>query len=79
MQIKTETANFLVWSLSIYGMVGIVIAIVFLVVGIGRVDANARGNYAFRPILIPGILVLWPLILARWYILEREQRAETQP
>lgn len=79
MQIETETANFLVWSLSIYGMVGIFIAIVFLVVGIGRVDSNARGNYAFRPILIPGIMVLWPLILARWYILERERRAEMQP
>ncbi len=79
MQIETETANFLVWCLSIYGLVGICIAIVFLAVGIGRVDANARGNYAFRPILLPGIIVLWPLVLARWYILERQQRVEMQP
>lgn len=49
-----------------YGAVGAVVAAVFLVWGIGRIDAAARGTWAFRPLLIPGVVLLWPLVLWRW-------------
>ncbi len=53
-----------------YGVIGLAIAAAFLSVGIGRIDDSARGVYAFRPLLIPGIVLLWPLVAWRWYRLE---------
>jgi hypothetical protein len=50
---------------------GTATAAIFLTVGIDRVDEDARGAYIFRPLLIPGILLLWPLVLWRWSRLER--------
>jgi hypothetical protein len=49
---------------------GTATAAIFLTVGIDRVDEDARGAYIFRPLLIPGILLLWPLVLWRWSRLE---------
>lgn len=49
---------------------GAVVAAVFLTFGIDRVDEDARGAYAFRPLLIPGILLIWPMVLWRWMRLE---------
>ena len=45
-------------------------AAAFLAVGIDRIDENSRGTYTFRPLLIPGILLIWPLVLWRWAVLE---------
>jgi hypothetical protein len=33
---------------------------------------EARGAYAFRPLLLPGLVLLWPLALWRWWALTRE-------
>lgn len=57
-----------------YAMLGVVVALVFLAVGIERVDPAARGAYAFRPLLLPGLILLWPLVLWRWRRLERHLR-----
>ena len=54
-----------------YLFAGMAVAIVFLAVGLDRVDPSARGSYVFRPLLIPGICLLWPLVLHRWWVLER--------
>lgn len=54
-----------------YGVVGLMVCAVFLIVGIDRVDPGARGAYAFRILLVPGIVLLWPLVLLRWRALER--------
>ena len=32
---------------------------------------SARGAYAFRPLLVPGLILLWPLVLWRWWMLTR--------
>ena len=37
------------------------------------VDPAARGTYLFRPLLVPGTVLLWPLILKRWRALERSK------
>lgn len=55
-----------------YGAIGCVVALAFLLVGIDRVDPAANGAYAFRPLLLPGIMLLWPLVLLRWWALERQ-------
>lgn len=58
-----------------YSLIGAAVAAVFLTIGIDRLDEDARGAYAFRPLLIPGILLIWPLVLWRW--LREETRAAT--
>lgn len=64
------TAGFLVWLASGWLYVGAVVSILFLLIGIGRVDESAKGSFTFRPLLVPGILLLWPLVLWRWWQLE---------
>lgn len=49
---------------------GAIAAALFLLIGIDRIDEDARGAYAFRPLLIPAILLIWPLVLWRWLRLE---------
>ncbi len=56
-----------------YGAVGAVLALAFLLWGIDRIDAAAGGAYAFRPLLLPGLVLLWPLVAARWLALERRR------
>ncbi len=53
----------------IWGAIGACVALIFLTIGIERIDEDADGAYVFRPLLIPGILLIWPLVLWRWYIL----------
>lgn len=66
-----QTAEILLDLGRYYLMAGGVVAALFLVIGVDRVELSARGSYAFRPLLIPGICLVWPLVLYRWYILEK--------
>ncbi len=50
---------------------GLVVAGLFLTWGIGRVEPQARGSYLFRPLLVPGCVLIWPLVLWRWRALAR--------
>ena len=45
---------------------GLAVAVAFLTIGIDRVDPAARGAYAVRPLLVPGIVLLWPMVILRW-------------
>ena len=56
-----------------YGLAGLVVAAAFLFRGLDRIDPAARGAYAFRPLLVPGLVLLWPLVLWRWRVLARER------
>lgn len=49
---------------------GLVVAAVFLTIGIDRVEENARTSFVFRPLLLPGVVILWPVVLWRWWVLE---------
>ena len=57
-----------------YAAVGLLVAVAFLARGLSRVDPGARGAYAFRPLLLPGLVLLWPLVLWRWAVLARAGR-----
>ena len=57
-----------------YAALGAAVALAFLTFGIERVDPAARGAYAFRPLLLPGLVLLWPLVLWRRRRLERGRR-----
>lgn len=52
---------------------GLIVAVSFLSFGIDRIDHAAVGAYAFRPLLIPGIILLWPLVAWRWSALIRNR------
>jgi hypothetical protein len=60
-------AEAVVSALSIYAAIGAGFALIFLTMGIHRIDPNARkSNLAFRLIILPGVVALWPLLLTRW-------------
>ncbi|WP_299678563.1 hypothetical protein [uncultured Roseobacter sp.] len=63
-------AEAILLGLRIWGSIGAVIAAMFLTIGMDRIDDDARDAYIFRPLLIPSILVIWPLVLWRWYLYE---------
>ena len=68
-----DAAGIVIEILQYYGYVGLAVAAAFLLYGIERVDPRARRTYAFRPLLIPGCIVLWPLVIARWVAVERQR------
>ena len=60
----------LVWLATLWLYAGAAVAVAFILFGIDRVMESARGAYAFRPLLVPGIVLLWPLVVWRWLRLE---------
>lgn len=57
-----------------YAGIGLALGLGFLLVGIDRVDPAAKGAHAVRPLLLPGLVLLWPLVAWRWAALERARR-----
>jgi hypothetical protein len=50
-----------------YAVCGLLFAAAFVTAGVGRVDTAARGAPpAFRLLILPGSVALWPFLLARW-------------
>ena len=64
-------AGWVVEAAWLYAGVGLAVAAVFLLQGIDRIDPSAHRAFAFRPLLVPGIVLLWPLVLLRWHTLAR--------
>lgn len=67
-----STGALILWIAEWWVYAGLAVAIVFLAFGIERVEENARGAYIFRPLLVPGLVLLWPLVIARWITVERQ-------
>jgi len=52
---------------ALYLIAGVLFAIFFLVKGIQKVDTTAHGSgWGFRLIILPGTIVLWPVLLNKW-------------
>lgn len=68
-----HVAQMIVLAAQGYAAIGLAIAVLFLVFGIDRVDPAARGTYTFRPLLVPGLVLLWPLVLICWFALAKER------
>ena len=58
-----------VFLIQVWLGLGALVAGAFLFIGIGQVDEDAQDVFAFRPLLIPGILVIWPLVIWRWWMI----------
>lgn len=54
-----------------YALAGLAVGMAFLLRGLDRVDPAARGAHAFRPLILPGLVLLWPLVVLRWMRLAR--------
>lgn len=66
-------ATAIVQFVTIWLAVGAVVGVAFLFLGIDRIDPAARGSYAFRPLLLPGLTLLWPFVAVRWFVLSRRR------
>jgi hypothetical protein len=50
-----------------YTAAGLVVGLVFVTVGVARIDPAARGtSVAFRLLILPGSAALWPVLVAKW-------------
>jgi len=60
-------AIFLLSAFAAYLIFGVVFALAFVLFGVERVDATAHGSTpGFRLIIIPGAMLLWPILLRKW-------------
>ncbi len=60
-------AEGIVAALAIYFGVGVIIALLFLVFGVTKLDDSAKGaSIFFRPMVFLGCVALWPFIIIRW-------------
>jgi hypothetical protein len=51
----------------VYLLAGAIFVIPFLMKGIAKVDEGAHGGSAgFKIIIIPGVIVFWPVLLKKW-------------
>ena len=57
----------------IYFVIGSGTALWFLISGIDKVEPAAHGSYVFRPILFPGVVLIWPIVIMRWNIIRGQQ------
>ncbi|MEO9971247.1 MAG: hypothetical protein ABJG15_15730 [Hyphomonadaceae bacterium] len=62
-----ETAEVLVTGLGLYFLIGVVFAVLFVSLGVQKIDPAARGMpIRARLIILPGTMLLWPLMLVKW-------------
>ena len=51
----------------IYLIAGVLFVIPFLLKGLTKVDEGAHGGtIGFKIIIIPGVIVFWPVLLSKW-------------
>lgn len=67
-----NAAEIILLAVKIWGGIGAVTALAFLTFGIDQIDEDASGAYVFRLLIIPGVLLIWPIVLWRWTVLARD-------
>lgn len=64
-------------ALALYLALGLVFALVFVSLGVQRIDTSAvNASFGFRMIILPGTIALWPIMLVKW--LKAARSAEGQ-
>lgn len=63
---------------AVYLACGFIFAIVFVLKGVDKVDEGAHGSgWGFRLIIIPGVMVFWPILLGKWMKAKPQSHDET--
>ena len=67
----SETAaETLVLGLGIYAAIGLLVGLIYMFGGAGRIDPAAKGKglpFRVRLLILPGIAGLWPLMLTKLF------------
>jgi hypothetical protein len=72
-----QTFSVLVNAAIIYAGCGLVVAVLFLACWRKGFDPSAaNGSLGFRMVIVPGIIALWPLVLAKTLIVRRGGTAQ---
>src|ERR1051326_8520758 len=72
-------AAFLLLS-GFYLICGLAFAVPFAFRGVGKIDPHAaHGSWGFRLLIIPGTILLWPLLASRWLSGSHEPPEELNP
>lgn len=50
-------------------IVGGTVAVAFMLYGVDRILDDARDVYLFRVLVAPGVVLIWPIVIWRWYAL----------
>jgi hypothetical protein len=62
-------AEAIVMVFVVYAAAGLVFAIPFVLRGVNSVDSAAStSGIAFRMIILPGVVALWPVMLKKWML-----------
>ena len=65
-----ETAELIVMAFGIYALCGVLVGLIYLFGGAGRIDPAARGKgmpWPVRLMIFPGVAGLWPLMLLKLF------------
>jgi len=74
--LTTIVSVFLV-AITAYLIAGIVFTIFFQAKGLSKIDEGVHGSsWGFRIIIIPGCIVLWPVLLKKWIKRTRTSKVE---
>lgn len=67
-------SDLLLSLLSVYVLLGVLLGVAFISIGLGQVDHSIRGfNLLFRLLVLPGAILLWPLVSWRWWQLRKPE------
>ncbi|MEL6858834.1 MAG: hypothetical protein AAFO74_10640 [Pseudomonadota bacterium] len=64
-------AEALVLGLGVYFALGLLVGLIFMFGGAGRIDPAAKGKglpVRVRLIILPGLIGLWPLMLTKFFV-----------
>lgn len=63
-------ANLIVTSLGLYALIGLLVGLAYMFGGAGKIDPAAKGKglpLRARILILPGVIGLWPLMLAKLF------------
>ncbi len=73
-------AKLFVYGLETYAGLGLIFAVLFVWIGVQRLDSEAQGSgVGFRLLILPGVAAFWPLFLLRWTRRTAEPPVERNP
>ncbi|MGA2417180.1 MAG: hypothetical protein ABSF59_22215 [Candidatus Sulfotelmatobacter sp.] len=73
-------AKIFVYALGIYAGLGLIFAVLFVWIGVQRLDSEAQGSgVGFRLLILPGVAAFWLMFLLRWTRGTAEPPVERSP
>jgi TM2 domain-containing membrane protein YozV len=70
--------NIIFMMAALYLLAGVLFAVFFLSKGVEKMDTGAHGaGWGFRLMILPGTIVLWPVLLSKWRKVKKISNDET--